>query len=146
MSQSLNPERSNEKLERIYLEWDKALSNNDAAALLALYAEDAVIESPLIPHLTGKEEGVCRGREEMRSFFELVASRKPQLRRYYRRGFLTDGKKIMWEYPRHAPDGEQMDFVEVMEINQDGLIQYHCVYWGWRGFKVIQKDQYKRSD
>ena len=28
----------------------------------------------------------------------------------------------MWEYPRATPDGEQMDFVEVMEIDDDGLI------------------------
>ena len=24
-----------------------------------------------------------------------------------------------------------MDFVEVMEINDEGLIQHHKVYWGW---------------
>ena len=56
--------------ERIYFEWDKALSHNDANALLELYAPDAVIESPLIPHLLGKKEGVCRGREEMRPFLK----------------------------------------------------------------------------
>jgi ketosteroid isomerase-like protein len=31
--------------ERIYYEWDKALSNDDVEALLALYAPDAVLES-----------------------------------------------------------------------------------------------------
>lgn len=38
-------------VERIYYEWDRALSSNDANALAELYAEDATIESPLIPHL-----------------------------------------------------------------------------------------------
>ncbi len=142
MSEALNPERSNEKVERIYRDWDEALSQNSPEALLALYAEDAVIESPLIPHLMGKEDGICRGYEEMRSLFQLVADRKPKVRRYHRDGFLTDGKRIMWEYPRATPTGEQMDFVEVMEINDAGLIQYHRVYWGWRGFKVIQEDKY----
>jgi hypothetical protein len=31
-------------------------SSNDAKALTELYAEDAVIESPLIPHLLGKQD------------------------------------------------------------------------------------------
>ena len=47
----------------------------------------------------------------------------------------------MWEYPRATPDGEQMDFVEVMEI-ENGLISRHCVYWGWRGVKVLDEDHY----
>lgn len=29
---------------------------------------------------------------------------------------------MVFEYPREAPKGEQMDFVEVMELNDDGLI------------------------
>lgn len=36
-----------------------------------------------------------------------------------------------------------MDFVEVMEI-ENGLIQRHRVYWGWLGFGVLQKDEYRR--
>ena len=44
----------------------------------------------------------------------------------------------MWEYPRAKPDGEQMDFVEVMEI-RDGLIHRHRVYWGWFGLKLLQE-------
>lgn len=50
-------------VERMYFEWNEALSRNDAKALLELYAPDGVIESPLIPHLMGKRDGVCRGRE-----------------------------------------------------------------------------------
>jgi hypothetical protein len=112
--------------------------------LLELYAPDAVIESPLIPHLLGKEEGVCRGRDAMRPFFEAVAGRKPPVRQYYRTGYLTDGKRLIFEYPRAAPNGDQMDFVESMELNEDGLIQRHCVYWGWFGFGVIARNEYHR--
>jgi hypothetical protein len=82
----------------------------------------------------------------MRPFFQAVANRKPPLRQYYRSGYLTDGKnKLVFEYPRAAPNGEQMDFVEVMELNDQGLIQHHKVYWGWRGFAVLQKDEYPRK-
>lgn len=141
-TRALNVEHSNRNVEKIYHDWDEALSQNDAEALLALYAKDAVIESPLIPHLMKKPEGVCRGHDEMRPFFELVTKRKPVLRHYFRAGYFTDGKRIIWEYPRLTPDGEQMDFVESMELNDQGLIQYHKVYWGWRGCKVLQEDAY----
>jgi ketosteroid isomerase-like protein len=130
--------------ERIYHSWDKALSDDDVETLLALYAPDVVFESPAVPLTMGTESGVCHGRDELRPVLERVAARKPPLRTYYRTGYLTDGQRtMMFEYPRHAPDGEQMDFVEVMEI-ADGLIQRHCVYWGWRGVKVIQDDAYHK--
>jgi steroid delta-isomerase len=58
--------------------------------------------------------------------------------RWYRTGtFLTDGRRVLiWEYPRAAPDGDQADLVEVMEI-EGGLIQHHRVYWGWKGSLLI---------
>jgi ketosteroid isomerase-like protein len=128
-------------VERIYRDWDKALSENDVERLLAIYAPDATIESPLIPHLMGIKTGICRGRDQIRALLEKVAERKPAIRKYYRTGFFTDGEKLMWEYPRAAPEGEQIDFVEVMEI-RDNLIQHHRVYWGWFGFNVLQEDRY----
>lgn len=51
MTRTVNPDQLRQNMERIYHDWDKALSENDADALLVLYAKDAVIESPLIPHL-----------------------------------------------------------------------------------------------
>lgn len=102
------------------------------------------MESPVIPHLMNMDRGVLEGHDELQSLFENVASRKPDVRQYYRTGYLTDGKKLMFEYPRSSPSGEQMDFVDVMELNDDGLIQRHRVYWGWLGLQVIEKDTYHR--
>ena len=46
---------------------------------------------------------------------------------------------------RETPDGDQMDFVELFEMEvQDGQIRRHCVYWGWYGVKVIEQDHYRR--
>jgi len=129
-------------VERIYHDWDKALANNDAAALLALYARDATLESPLVAHLMGTETGVCRGHDELKRLFDILATRKPKARQFYRTGYFTDGRKIVWEYPHETPNGEQMDFVEVMEI-ENGLIEKHRVYWGWFGFHVLKNDQYR---
>jgi len=129
-------------LERVYQAWDKALSDNDGEALLALYAPDATLESPVIPHLLGTPRGICRGRAELKALIDEVTRRKPEARQFFRTPYLTDGRTLMWEYPRETPSGDQMDFVEVMEINDAGLIQKHRVYWGWRGVEVLQKNAY----
>ncbi len=130
--------------ERIYHEWDDALSKNDMESLLALYSDNTIVESPLIPHLTGSKNGICTGKEEFRKVLEMVAAQKPPLRKYYKNNYFTDGKTLIFEYPRLAPNGEQMDFMEVMDI-EDGLITYHRIYWGWRGFKVLKDDAYHQK-
>jgi hypothetical protein len=146
MADSHDTETLRQYMERIYRDWDKALSEDDTEGILKLYALDGAIESPLIPHLLGKQDGICRGHDQMRPFFELVAKHKPPLRQYYRTGMLSDGRqKLVFEYPRATPDGEQMDFVEVMELNDEGLIQRHKVYWGWRGFAVLAGNEYHRQ-
>ncbi|MGH8583794.1 MAG: nuclear transport factor 2 family protein [Gammaproteobacteria bacterium] len=129
--------------ERVYREWDAAWSNDDLGAMIALYAPDAVLESPLVPHLLGTKTGICRGRAEIRALLEKAAARKPGKRTFHRTGYFTDGRLLMWEYPRATPGGEQMDFVEVMEI-ESGLIQRHRVYWGWAGVEVIKADTYHK--
>jgi ketosteroid isomerase-like protein len=136
--------RGSTPVERMYFAWNDALSRNDAQTLLALYAEDAHFESPLVPHLLGGESGVLCGREQLKPLFAMLAERKPSARQYYRTGYLTDGKRLIWEYPRDAGRGEQMDFTEVMELNDDGLIGRHCVYWGWFGVRVLQRNDYHR--
>jgi ketosteroid isomerase-like protein len=130
-------------VEHIYKEWDRAWSDDDLDAMLELYAPDAVLESPLVPHILGTNNGVCRGREAIRNLLAKAADRKPRKRTFYRKGYFTDGRLLMWEYPRETPEGEQMDFVEVMEI-ENGLIQRHRVYWGWAGVEIIKANAYHK--
>jgi hypothetical protein len=101
--------------ERIYRAWDDALGRKDLDAALSLYAPDVVL----------------------RQFVDKLFKTQPALRQRYRTGFFTDGKRLMWEYPRATEAGQQMDLVEVMDI-ADGLIQQHRVYWGWFGLKVLE--------
>lgn len=84
---------------------------------------------------------MLRGHDELCPLFKLHAQRKPPIRQYYRKGYLTDRKRLIWEYPREAPKGDQMDFVEAMELNEEGLIQRHCVYWGWFGVRVLERNE-----
>jgi hypothetical protein len=130
-------------IERVYRLWDAALDAKDVEAAVALYAEDTQLESPLVRHLLGSERGIVDGRDRLREFVRVVFERTPPSRRRHRSGFFTDGRKLIWEYPRATPDGDQMDFVESMEI-ENGLIRRHCVYWGWFGVKVLEQDRYHR--
>jgi ketosteroid isomerase-like protein len=145
MSSNLSREHLREAdaqtIERIYREWDRTWSEDDLDAMIALYAPDATLESPLVPHLLGGHVGAIKGRDAIRRLLGKAAPRKPGSRHFHRRGYFTDGAFLMWEYPRQTPDGEQMDFVEIMEI-RGGLIQAHRVYWGWRGVEVIKADAY----
>jgi hypothetical protein len=131
-------------VEPMYFAWNDALSRNDADTLLSPYAEDCVFGSPLVPHLLGTESVRLNGHKELRPLFDMLAERKPSARQYYRTGYLTDGKRLIWEYPRDAGKGEQMNFAKVMELDDDSLIQRHCVYWGWFGFRVLERDEYRR--
>ncbi len=126
----------------IFEAWDAALGARDLDASMALYQPDATLESPLVRHLLGTDEGIVRGRENLRAFVARVFASEPPERRRFRVGFLTDGSRVTWEYPRQSGDGDQMDIVEVMEV-RDELIQHHRVYWGW--YSVRLYDDLQRS-
>jgi predicted SnoaL-like aldol condensation-catalyzing enzyme len=124
------------EIERIYELWDEALGRKDLEAALALYTDDASIESPLVQHLLKTEKGIVQGKDRLRTFIALVFQTSPPQRKRFRTGFFTDGRVVTWEYPRVSPDGDQMDLVEVMKI-EDGLIKHHKVYWGWYALNVL---------
>jgi ketosteroid isomerase-like protein len=126
--------------ERVHAAWNDALAARDADAL---YAEDATIESPLVSYLPRTERGICNGRAAIRDFIPLVFRHQPDERRTHRNPVFTDGHTMMWEYPRETPDGDQMDFTEVMEL-KDGLIQRHRVYWGWYGVRTLTSGSHRR--
>jgi hypothetical protein len=73
--------------------------------------------------------------------------RRPnELVRWYRTDtWLTDGKRpLMWEYPRQAPDGDQVELVEVMEI-EHRLVQHHRIYWGWFGVNQLTQSAVRKA-
>jgi SnoaL-like protein len=128
-------------LENVYHAWDRALGAKDLDAAVALYAPDATLESPLVRHHLGVDDGIVHGQAALRDFVRIVFERQPPQRKRFRTGFLTDGRMLMWEYPRAAPDGEQMDFAEVMDI-EGGLIRHHRVYWGWYGLRLLEREEH----
>lgn len=125
--------------ERIYQLWDRYAREVDVEGLLSLYTADATLETPVITAIFDTDTGVVRGHSELRNFFEEGGRRRPnQLVRWHREPgkFFFDGQRLAWEYPREAPDGNQIEIVEVMELS-NGLIQHHRIYWGWFGIQQL---------
>jgi len=125
--------------ERIYILWDKFARERDTGGLLSLYAPDAILETPLIPAILDTPSGVLKGHAELRRFFDEGARRRPnQLVRWHREPdrYFFDGRRLIWEYPRSAPDGEQIELVEVIDL-AEGLIAHHRIYWGWFGVRQL---------
>jgi steroid delta-isomerase len=130
--------------ERIYRQWHECAKARNPDGLLALYAQQAVLETPLVLAIySGRQDGILQGHREIGPFFAQAVSRPlNELVRWYRTGrWLTDGERILaWEYPRATPDGDQVDIVELMEI-AEGLIQSHRVYGGWLGTTLLTRSR-----
>lgn len=130
---------SQDRAHDIYRLWDGCARARDVSGLLALYAPHAVLESPLIPAILDVSDGVLEGHDALARFFSEGGRRRPNpLVRWYREPdrFLFDGWRLVWEYPRQAPDGNQVELVEIMDLD-DGLIVHHRIYWGWFGFGML---------
>jgi hypothetical protein len=83
----------------------------------------ARFESPLIPHLLDVNMAFAVVTRNCAALSKLFSSETQEAGNISTRDTADVG------VPRETPAGDQMDFVEVMEI-KDGLIQHHRVYWG----------------
>jgi steroid Delta-isomerase len=139
MIQNATIQNTDAEIRHIYERWHETVVGRDLDGLTALYAHDAILETPLIlVTLRHSTEGILKGRAVIKQFFE-AGFRKlgGELGRWYRTGtFFANGRQLTWEYPRSTPHGDQVDLVEVMDV-ADGLIAHHRVYWGWVGFKAL---------
>jgi hypothetical protein len=128
--------------EAIYNLWHEYASTKNVANLIELYSPNAIFESPLVPILLNREGGALQGKDEIHTFLIEGTNRRPNdLVRWYRTGtYFSKGNTLIWEYPRNTPDGNQLDILELMEI-EDTLIVNHRIYWGWLGTQLLIKNQ-----
>src|ERR1039458_10368994 len=89
---------------------------------------------------SGQQSGVLHGHDGLRHFFlKGTAGRPNELVRWYRTGrHIFDGCTLIWEYPRQAPEFEQVDLVEVMELAGPRIAR-HRIYWGWFGTLLLER-------
>jgi len=126
--------------EYLYHAWHDAAKSRDTDALIALYHDDAELESPLVPIIMQRTNGTLRGKAEIRAFLAEGARRRPnEWVRWYRDAhYYTGGDILIWEYPRQTPNGNQVDILELMQ-HRDGKIYRHRIYWGWFGTQMLIK-------
>ncbi len=126
--------------EYLYHAWHDAAKSRDTDALIALYYDDAELESPLVPIIMQRTNGTLRGKAEIRAFLAEGARRRPnEWVRWYRDAhYYTGGDILIWEYPRQTPNGNQVDILELMQ-HRDGKIYRHRIYWGWFGTQMLIK-------
>ena len=126
-------------IRHIYDRWHETVVGRDLKGLMALYAEDAALESPLVWAVQPEAgSGTLQGKAAIGAFFE-TGFRTPAngLGRWYRTGtFFANGRQLTWEYPRATPEGDQIDLVEVMDLSSSLIVQ-HRVYWGWVGIRTL---------
>ncbi len=125
-----------EQIEQMIRGLETAFSQNDIEGIVAAFAQDATVESPIIARLFNREEGVCRGRDEIRELARAWkrlgvpwGEHKPPLVR---------GNTVAIEYMRASSDGERFS-VDIVEIH-DGMIQSLRAYVGWRAVMALASE------
>ncbi len=114
--------------EKLIADMEAAFSRRDVEGLVALFADDATIESYLVARVFDRKDGVCRGRAEIR---ELA-------RELMRRGRpwggheppIVRGNIVAVEYRTASSDAEKFS-VDIIEL-RDGVIHSLRAYAGWR--------------
>ena len=131
----------------IYKKWHEFAKNRQTDNLIDLYDEDAVFESPLVPRITDKKNGILKGKKEIKDFFKEGTIRRPnELVKWHRtEDFFIKGNTLIWEYPRQTPEGNQVDILELMQI-ENGKIINHRIYWGWFGTEMLIKSALTKAE
>jgi hypothetical protein len=131
---------------RVYELWDKYLREGDMEGMATIYADDATLQSPLVPTFFGPEKGIALGKEEVLLFLRETVERRPdQEVHWHRDGFLWNGKTLIWEYPAETPYGRyQVDLAECLDL-EAGLIKRHRIYWGWYAVERMKESTVRKA-
>ena len=101
--------------------------------LVALFAEDATLESYLVSRVFKRKEGVCRGRTEIREL-ALALSRRGRLWGGHEPPIVR-GNTVVIEHRSASSDAEKFS-VDIIEV-KDGRIQSLRAYAGWRAIMAL---------
>jgi len=140
------PATTEQQAARIYELWDKYLREGDMEGMATIYADDATVQSPLVPTFFGPGKGIARGKEEVLLFLKETVKRRPDNEvHWHRNGYLWNGKTLIWEYPTETPYGHyQVDLAECMDLAA-GLIKRHRIYWGWYAVEMMKESTVKKA-
>ena len=106
--------------------WLAAFNAGDVDALIELYAEDAVHESPKVRKAMPGSDGKLVGKAAMRDWWQQAFSRLPGMV-YELTALTSDSSRAVIEYMRTAPGQEPLAVAEAFEV-RDGRIVHSIVY------------------
>jgi ketosteroid isomerase-like protein len=122
--------------ERVIDDLEAAVSRGDLEGVVALFAEEATIESYLVSRIFNRTEGVCRGRAEIRELLRALLARgvpwgghEPPIVR---------GNTVAIEYRTATSETDHFS-VDIIEV-RDGKIQSLRAYAGWRALTGLTGD------
>ena len=106
--------------------WLAASNAGDIEAMLDLYSEEAVHESPKVRRTMPGSDGKLVGKAAIRAWWVQSIGGVPGL--IYELSALTsDGSRAVVEYVRRAPGQEALAVAEIFEV-RDGKIVHSIVY------------------
>lgn len=114
--------------ETIAHKWFAAFNNHDLEALLALYDAAAVHYSPKLKIKLPETNGLVKGKDALRSWWQDSFIRLPSLC-YQPTSFTSNNQRVFMEYIRQVEGEADMLVGEVLEI-KNGFIVASRVYHG----------------
>jgi len=115
-------------LENIAMRWFEAFNAKALENLLALYADDAEHFSPKLKIRMPETNGLVKGKDAMREWWQDAFDRLPTL--HYKVTSITANEyRVFMEYKRTVEGEDDMLVAEVLEVN-NGRIVFSRVYHG----------------
>lgn len=112
----------------IAIKWFEAFNEHDLEKLLALYHNDAEHFSPKLKIRLPESQGLIKGKDALRSWWQDAFDRLPSLN-YKVTKLTADDEQVFMEYIRHVKNEDDLRVGEVLEI-KNGLIVFSRVYHG----------------
>ncbi len=122
-------ERDVAAVEQTLHAFDAAWSRRDLESIMALFAEDASLESPLVVRLLNRSDGVLHGREQIQRMVSALLERGIPWGKH--EPPIVQGNRAALEFKSAPAEGEQFYSVDIIELRGD-KIQSLRAYSGWR--------------
>ncbi|NOT74506.1 MAG: nuclear transport factor 2 family protein [Cyclobacteriaceae bacterium] len=118
--------KNNEDLNKIALTWFAAFNNHNLEMLLSLYHDEAEHYSPKLKVREPNTNGLIKGKDHLRKWWQDSFDRLPSLRYHIIR--LTPFEdRVFMEYMRHVENEAELRVGEFIEV-KNGLIVSSRVY------------------
>ena len=105
----------------IAIQWFQAFNEHQLDILLSLYDEDAEHYSPKLKIHQPETNGLIKGKNALRAWWQDAFERLPQLH-YKVLNIIANDDYVFMEYIRQTPNEPDMQVGEVLEIAQEKII------------------------